>query len=143
MAVMTKKKAFRRFRHYHIPDVKIPATTVCIEELTPRQWLVSWSVCSTDDIFSRAKGRSIAIKMSSVRGYTVNVAEGEDAMDVAVCTLLKSKTMANDREVIRFREAMENLIHPDYDHRISKFSLKKYAHAKFNALASFLSQYRK
>lgn len=132
----------QRFRHYRIPELPIHAVTLMVEEQNPDDgsWVVSWSICSPTDNFCRRTGRQIAIDTQATRGYTFRVVRGSDG-DVfadAISILMESRALNNDREVVRFRNAMQFLITPEQTKLTRIGRLQQLAFEKMNALASFL-----
>lgn len=138
-----KKAPFRKFRHFHLPEVatRIPSVTVLVEQDVEdgRIWFVSWAICQPVDNFSRAVGRRIAEETLDTRGYTFICDEDEDAIEQAIIFLMTSRTLSSDYEVRRFREAMRNLITvEEMDDLSPYYRLLSIAHEKGSRFLSSL-----
>jgi uncharacterized protein YciU (UPF0263 family) len=130
---------FRKFRHFHLPDVGVASVTLMAERMGDVDhlskegsfWYVSWSVCQPADQFSRYVGRRVAVDQAQDRGYTVFVSDTASVMDAAVVFLMTSQSLNRDRQVEIFREAMMNHVTEEEHEELSLYyRLLTIAHRK-------------
>lgn len=143
---MSKKKNTTKFKHFHLHGVFTESVTVMVEQLAddPNKWTISWAICNPTDTFSRKIGRQIAQETQLYRGYDYIVKDNESPLNEGIGLLMTSKHLSNDREVLRFREALIPLLSPEKTEEMSKlFDLMFRMFHKANPIHSYNKYWKK
>lgn len=145
-AKKNNKKEFHRYRHYHLgSELKIPSVTVMVTDIGnslegKENWNISWAICQPEDNFNKKTGRNIAKDTMDTRSYEFMIEANDCPFTHGINMLMMSKALTHDIEVRRFRNAMDNLIHPEDEEVTCQSLLKNKWYAKFNRLKTFLAR---